>query len=74
MKGEIVPLMSINYTVKYAETFLSFVGAKTNRLVHQTRQQHSQEQALFFLLFAIALFPSFILLPFLVADSCQVQK
>lgn len=45
MKGEIVPLMSINYTVKYAETFLSLVGAKTNRLVHQTRQQHSQKPA-----------------------------
>lgn len=41
-------------------TFLSSVAAKTNRLVHKTKQQHSQEQALLFL-FLPVLFPSYIL-------------
>lgn len=30
------------------KTFLSSVGAKTNRLVHKTKQQRSPKQALFF--------------------------
>ena len=56
------------------KTFLSSVGAKTNRLVHKTKQQHSQKQALFFFLFSpIAPF-HLIFLPFLAAESCQIQK
>lgn len=46
------------------KTFLSSAGAKTNRLVHKTKQQHSQQQALFFS-------PSQLL--FLVFSSCRSQ-
>lgn len=43
------------------KTFLSSVGAKTNRLVHKTKQQHSQKQALFFSLLPDCSFSSSIL-------------
>ena len=53
-------------------TFLSSVAAKTNRGVPEAKQQRSQKQASLFL------FPQFffhhISLPFLGADSFQVQK
>lgn len=43
------------------KTFLSSLGAKTNRLVHKTKQQHSQKQALFFSFLSDCSFSSYIL-------------